>query len=295
MPHLRLVELEVLEALDGLLWLRTGEEVSARFGISQPTVSRYAAKALATFDLEMVRVNGEWELVGDQVYLHLEREVHQLARRLGYRPMRLEATYWTAPTLCSDLPSRWVLGQSNIVGVKRNFSLLQERIVDAWIAGLPDLPTAAQQPDLTAVVLTRMPVFFTCAPGHPLLERGAISYDDIAEFPTLALPDGSYPKVEAALKQIGLWNDGVRMSRYRRDRWEGKSESELVIGYGTALSMRVNGGNLCELPLKLPFDSGEALVVKKDLLSDPGVTELLAHLRAKLSALSAEMPEIELI
>lgn len=289
------VELEVLEALDGLQWLKTGEEVSRRFGISQPTASRYAAKALATFGLEMHRVHGEWEIVGDQTFLRLEREVHQLARRLDYRPLRLEATYWTAPTLCNDLPNSWILGQSNIVGVERNFSLLQDRVVDAWIAGLPDLPTACKHPELTAIVLSRMPVFFTCSPGHPLLDRDSIGYDDIAEFPTLALPDGSYPKVEAALKQINLWNDGVRMGRYRRDRWEGKSESDLVIGYGTSLSMKVNGGNLCRLPLRLPFDSGDALVLRKDLLAEPKVADLLAHLKENIKTLSAELPDIELL
>jgi hypothetical protein len=40
----------------------------------------------------MERVNGEWELVGDQTHLRLEREVHQLERRLGGRPLRPDAT-----------------------------------------------------------------------------------------------------------------------------------------------------------------------------------------------------------
>ena len=239
-----MVELEVLEALDGLQWLKTGEEVSRRFGISQPTVSRYVSKALSTFDLEINRINGEWDLVGDQTYLRLEREVHQMARRLGYRPLRLEATYWTAPTICTNLPGDWMLGQSNIVGIERNFKLVHDRIVDACIAGLPDLPTS-QHPSLTAIVLSRMPVFFTCSPGHPLLSMERLSYSDIAEYPTLALPTGSYPKVEEALKGISLWNDGVRMSRYRREKWEGRTESELVVDYGTPLSMSVRGGQVC--------------------------------------------------
>ncbi len=88
----RVVELEVLEAFDGIQWLRTGEDVSRRFGVSQPTVSRYLNKVLDVFELSMERVNGEWELVGDQTHLRLEREVHQLERRLGGRPLRPDAT-----------------------------------------------------------------------------------------------------------------------------------------------------------------------------------------------------------
>ena len=96
--------------------------------------------------------------------------MHQVARRLGYQPLRLEATYWSAPTICRQLPERWLLGQSNIVGIQRNYSLLRSCVIDAWIAGLPGLP-GSSDPDLAAVVLSCMPVFFTCAPGHPLLNR----------------------------------------------------------------------------------------------------------------------------
>jgi DNA-binding transcriptional LysR family regulator len=288
-----LVELEILEALDGLQWLRSGEEVAKRFGFSQPTVSRSCRKALAAFHLEMERRDGEWELVGDPCFLRLEREVHQMARWLQHRPLRLEATYWSAPTLCRDLPGSYMLGLSNIVGVKRNFQLLSERIVDFWIAGLPDLPTA-HEPDLTAVVLSRMPVFFTCAPDHPLVGQDAISYDDIAAYPTLALRQGDYPAVEQALKAVNLWSDGTRMTRYRRDRWEGRSESDLVIGYGTPLSMHVAGGNLVRLPLQLPFDSGDALVFRKEYALHPRVNELIDHLVAQLKQLAQVIPEIEI-
>lgn len=154
-----------------------------------------------------------------------------------------------------------------------NLQLLQERIVDGWIAG-PDLPTAAHA-DLQATVLTRMPVFFTCAPGHPILKKRRLAFNDVAQYPTLALPPGAYPRVEASLKRIGLWNDAVRMTRYPRERWEGRTEAELVIGYGTPLSMRVSGQTLCRLPLQLPFDSGDALVTATDYHSHPRVIELL--------------------
>jgi len=291
LPHV--VELDVLQALDGLQWLGSGEAVAKRIGVSQSTVSRHCAKALRVFRLTLQRWQGEWNLCGDQTYLQLERNVHQQARWLGQRPLRLEATYWSAPVIRSGLPAGWILGRSDIVGIKRNLQLVQDRVVDGWIAGLPDLPTAAQ-PELAALVLTRMPVFFTCAPGHPLLDRGSLTYADIRDYPTLALPAGSYPLVEDALKRIGLWNDEVRMRRYRRDRWEGKTEAELTIGYGTPLSMHVSGGRLCRLPLELPFESGDALVVHREFLGHPRLNELLGHLERCFRCVAQQVPAISM-
>jgi len=54
------------------------------------------------------------------------------------------------------------------------------------------------------------------------------------------------------------------MARYKRGLWEGKSEADLTIGYGTVLSMKISGENLVRLPLNLPFTSGEAIVVHRE-------------------------------
>jgi len=289
-----LIRLEVLEALDGLLWFGSGEEVSKRFSISQPTVSRYCRKALDLFGLTLDRQAGEWELLGDQNLLRLEREVHQLARGAGYRPLRLEATCWSAAALCADLTPAWMLGLSESVGVKRNLQLLKDRVVDCWLAGLPDLP-ASVQADLVSIQLARMPVFFTCAPGHPLLQRRHLDFFDIAPFPMLPLPVGFYPRIESSLKSIGLWNAGVPVARHRRDQWEGMAESGLMVGYGTPLSLRAGGGRLCRLPLNLPFDSGYSLIVHRDLLLHPLFNGLTDFLLARIRNLALEYPEIAVV
>ena len=242
----------------------------------------------------MERVNGEWQIYGDQALLRLEREVHQLARRMRCRPLRLEATCWSAPTLCANLTPDWMLGRSDIVGVNRSFQLLEDRVVDCMIAGLPDLPTSSH-PSLTSIQLTRMPVFFTCAPGHPLLKQQHLDYADIAEFPLLAPPHGTCPLVEHSLKSIGLWNDELHRGRSRRDGWERLADSEVAIGYATPLSMNVRGGSLCRLPLLLPFDSGDALVVCHDFLAHPLLEELIDCLLTRIHELVGECPEIDVV
>jgi len=287
------VDLDTLTALDALMWLRTGEDVFQRYGISPPKVSRLSRKCLDIFGVELQRVQGEWHIAGDPSMLLLERRVHQTARWMGHRPLRLEATYWSGPLLCTPTPDRWLLGLANIVGIQRNFQLVRERVVDACITGLPDVPTDDDE-DLVSINLSSMPVFFVCSPSHPLTREPHLCYDKIAKYPTLGLPAGSYPKVEASLKSIGLWNDYVRMSRYQRDSWEGKSEAELTIGYGTALSMAISGGNLVRLPLDLPFSSGESLVIHREFAEHQEMTSLRDLLLSRLESLSARYPEIQL-
>lgn len=289
-----MVDLDTLTALDALQWLRTGEEVANRFGMSPSTVSRLSRKCLQVFNLDLQRVDGEWNVVGDDFVLLLERGVHQAARWMGYRPLRLEATYWSGPLLCTPAPKRWLLGLANIVGTPRNFQLVRERIVDACLTGLPDIPHE-EDADLASINLSSMPVHFLSSPDHPLARRSSLSYEDIAMYPTLALPAGVYPVVEASLKSIGLWNDCVRMSRYRRDTWEGKTEVELTIGYGTALSMEVSGGDLVKLPLQLPFNSGESLVVRKEFAEHPETIGLRKAILSRLGELALKHPEIKLL
>jgi DNA-binding transcriptional LysR family regulator len=288
------VELDSLAALDALQWLRTGDEVYRRFGYSESTVSRQCRKCLQLFGLSQQRIEGEWCTVGDAHLLQLERRVHQLARWLGRRPLRLEATYWSGPLLATPTPAGWLLGLCNIVGIGRNFQLLRDRIVDVFLAGLPDLP-AADDPDLTAIVLADLPVFYVARPDHPLVGQRQLSVEQIAQYPSLGLPEGAYPKVEAALRALGLWNDPVRMGRYRRERWEGRAEAELVVGYGTSLSLEVSGGQLVRLPLELPFRSGEALVVRRDHVDRPELLALQHCLMERLGQLARRHPDLTLL
>ncbi|MDP5118440.1 MAG: LysR family transcriptional regulator substrate-binding protein [Prochlorococcaceae cyanobacterium MAG_34] len=289
-----MVNLDALTALDALQWLRTCEEVSKRFGLSQATVSRQSRKCLDLFGLDFQRIEGEWNTVGDATILALERCVHQVARWQGRRPLRLEATYWSGPLLCTPVPDSWILGLANIVGVPRNFQLVRERIVDACLTGLPDCPPAGD-PELTSIALSKMPVFFVVRPGHPLISQAQLSFADIAHYPTLGLPSGAYPRVEACLKKLGFWNDHVRMFRYKRENWEGKTEAELTIGYATSLSMEVSGGDLVKLPLELPFASGEVLVCHRDFIGHPRLLSLQSLLLSRLAGLAERHRDVQLL
>jgi DNA-binding transcriptional LysR family regulator len=289
-----MVDLDTLACLDGLIWLRTGREVASRLNLDPSSVSRRRRSCAGTFGVNIKKQGQEWVLLGDQTLLNLEREVHQLARLQGQRPLRLEATYWTLPLLCEPEPPGWIAGLSNLVGLEPNLALLRQRICDAWICGLPDRPDD-DDPELCSVQLCVMPVHLLVHPGHPLLKQADIELEDLQAFPSLALPDGAYPIVERELKELGLWDTPVPMRRYCQERWEGRSAREVTIGYGHCLSQAVSGAGLVPLPYTLPFCSGEALVLRREHRDQPALTSLIQELRERLQRLQQRFPELQLV
>lgn len=287
-----MLSLESLASLDLCIWLRSGQAAGRHLALNQSSVSRKCGQALELFDLKLIKQDQEWSLQGDPTLLQLERRVHQLARWQNLAPLRLEATYWSGPLLATPEPEGWMLGMCDIVGVGLPLALMRQGVIDGWIASGPDWPDP-DDPELVALPLCRYPVHLVVGPNHPLLNQGPITWDDVAAFPSLALPPGTYPLVEACLKQLGLWNAPVRMGRYRRERWEGQAEADLTIGYATVLSERV-AGSLVRLPLDLPLDSGESLVVRREFGQHPHTLGLAAELHRRLEPFAAAAPEITL-
>ena len=288
-----MLSLEVLASLDLSIWMRSGECAGQRLQINQSSVSRNCRRALHLFQLKLHREDQEWSVQGDTTLLQLERRVHQLARWQAMAPLRLEATYWSGPLLASPPPPGWLLGNCDIVGVGLPLALLKDGLIDAWIAGGPDWPEP-DDPDLATLPLCSYPVHLVVGENHPLLRQPCINWDDVAAFPSLALPAGTYPKVEACLQELGLWNSPVRMRRYRRDRWEGKTELDLTIGYATVLSELVAGAQR-RLPLNLPLNSGESLVVRREFARHPSTLALAAELLRRLEPFAADAAEISLL
>lgn len=291
-----MVSLDKLAALDLCIWLRSGEEAARRLAISQPNVSRKVRQVLSCFALKLQIQQREWSLVGPAIHLEMlamQRLVHQVARWRGLAPLRIEGTYWSGPLLLSPEPQGWIGGRHDIVGVQRPLEWLRQGVIDAWLAGGPDWPEP-HDPDFAVLPLCRMPVHLVVAPGHPLLERrDALSWDVVAAFPSLALPSGTYPKVEASLRSLGLWSTASRMGRYRRELWEGKGEQDLMVAYATVLSEQI-AGTLVRLPLTLPLQSGEALVVLRRWAEHPRLLALAALLRRRLQPFAERHPELEI-
>ena len=106
--------------------------------------------------------------------------------------------------------------------MNRPLSLLKDRIIDAWIGSYqPDLPEI-DDPDFCVIDLCHTPVKLVANQNHPLVGKRNLSQQDLEAFPSLALPEGWFPKTEAILRSQGLWSTEARMKRYQEERWEGR-------------------------------------------------------------------------
>jgi hypothetical protein len=86
------------------------------------------------------RQAAEWQVIGDQRLLSLQRRVHQHVRFQSSQPLRLDAQHWSGPQLLTPAPTGWILGNLNFLEYQRPEQLLRERIIDAWLASYADTP-----------------------------------------------------------------------------------------------------------------------------------------------------------
>lgn len=274
------------------MWLRTEVNVAQRFSISQPTVSRNIRKSCSVFGVELVRVDGEWELQGEQGLLNRERLVHQRHRLMGGRPLRLEAQYWSGPALCTPMPEGWIAGNFDFLEVERPLQLLRQGIIDAWLGCHPDVPSA-DDPEVLALRLSRVQPFFVVASDHPLLRRpGPLCLGDLREFPQLPLPDQAFPRVQEILHRYGLWNTPASWRRYRHDQWEGRSESDLYVSLATPFTIGLFPTPQVRLPVECPLEVGEVLLVRRDCFDQPPLQALRHLLLDRLLPWVARCPEV---
>ena len=294
-----MVGLEELSSLDFILWRRTGKLAAQVSGCNQSTMSRRLGRCLQTFDLQMVRREGEWELPSSAL-LQMERELHQRCRLAGQRALRLEAFPGAGRLLVHPLLAGWIGGSFDHIGVDRPLQLLRERVIDAWISdAIEDLPAAAERTDLVVMPLWRNPVQLHASAGHPLARERGLTDADLRDFPSLDIPAQGYRRSRALFHARGLGNIRVnncscKWSRYEQACWEGQTADQHTLVLSTPLN-RLSSGQLVRLDLDPVFANGGALICHRDLADQSAINLLLASLRSRLAGLKATMPELELL
>ena len=281
--------------MDGLIWLRTGSRVASRVSVSQSTVSRNARRCADVFAVDLVRRGGEWYLKGNLALLNLERQVHQLVRWLDDQPLRLEAQHWSAPLVSPSPVDGWIAGNLDFFEYHRPLQLLRDHVIDAWITSYPDVP--ADDPNLVSIHLSRMPMMLVVKDGHPLLDLGdRVSFEAIARYPILPLPDGAFPGFQQVLIDCGLWQPAAKDGPAEPPAWRGQSGVEdLLVGFATPLTLPLYGESFRQLPLRLPVEVGDALVVARAFIDYPQTHQLAAFLRTRLRSLAATTPELVIL
>lgn len=287
------VSIEWLDCLDYLIWLRSGAAAAQRLGVTQSTVSRNVQVVSKFFEVSAQKIDGEWRIVGDPSLLNLERQVHQEYRWSHDLPLRIEAQYYSGPLFCEGLPRGWQVGNFDFLEVHTPLQHLRTGVIDAWIGCYPDVP-GADDPDLACFDLTRVPTHLVVAANHPLVAlEDSVGLDQVRQYPSLALPDGAFPKVQQVLQGLGLWNLPMGLKRYDPEKWEGKIE-HLTVGYATCFSIGLFEIPQVILPCPIPLEVGDTLIVRRRYAEHPRLLALLNDLKATAVALSRRFAEVRI-
>ena len=289
-----MVNIEILSCLDLLMWLRTGDEVSTRLHLDQSTISRNFKKCCEVFSLDNCWSEGEYSISGNLELLNRERRVHQYHRWESGRPLRIEGMFWSSRTYLSEPIEGLMLGNHDFMSVSLPLSLLRDSIVDAWIAPFPDCPDE-NDPELASVHLTRSPCLLVADESHPIFNfEGELTLNEVMAYPSMALPNGAFPVFEAYAKSIGLWNSRSRILRYKKEKWEGRTESELITSFTSIFSLDMFATKQRIIPIKIEQEFGDVLVVKREYADHPRLSQLKVTLMDRLKPWVEKYPEVRL-
>ena len=133
-----MVELDQLDALDTLLWMRSSTTAAMATYSSQSTIIRRSRHALRVLGVDLYRGRSRWRILGDVSLLDLERQVHQEARFQGRSRLRLHMPWWTSRLLHAEsarqIAKRWVCHPEAVQDRADDpISLLKDRVIDACL------------------------------------------------------------------------------------------------------------------------------------------------------------------
>ncbi|WP_094555345.1 response regulator transcription factor [Synechococcus sp. 1G10] len=151
-----MVDLDRLEALDTLIWMRGSDAAAIAIFATQSTIIRRSRHALQAFGVSLQRGHGTWRVSGDSDLLDLERRIHQEARFCGNRRLRLHMPWWTSSLINAELRKqvaiRWTAHPDGVRNREDDpISLLKNRVIDACFVTPTQMPVV--DPDLSVIDL----------------------------------------------------------------------------------------------------------------------------------------------
>lgn len=151
-----MVDQEHLEALDAMLWMLGSHRAASAVHANQSTVIRRARHVLSLFGGDVERTSSGWRIRNTSTLLRMERQVHQLFRFRGSKPLRLHVPFWTARGLQQREIPHWIFNPPcESHSCANPLELLTERIIDACLLSPPqvELISPAQAAQLVMLPL----------------------------------------------------------------------------------------------------------------------------------------------
>jgi DNA-binding transcriptional LysR family regulator len=282
-----------LDVLDHLQLYGSTVKVADLLGLSQSSCSRRYRSLSDQLDLGFDR--------GDDGYvpsrnLDVLSAMREAAQKLRVRKALLRCSAgWQSPGW--SLSSGFRELQISSMSTGEVLSLLDGRLVDIWFGGLfecqPLIPTAIEVlqanrlvlgQTLLAIPLLRWEYVVVSHRNHPLQRRSQISPDDLAQYPSPALPLGVAPLFTRALQQHGLANCPYGHSEYSRSRWVGvaaDAHSLAVVPPHDLPTLETQLG-LLPLPYQLGIKEVMSLLGHRDVIADPCFSKSFQLLRDAL-------------
>lgn len=271
-----------LEVVDYLELFNSTVEAARILGISQSSCSRRYRAFSGRYGLNFDRIADRYQAANNfDVLASLRQASQKLRVRQG------------CPRICVG----WQLGGLEIpelreVGVVlplrpmniwRLVSLLEQRLVDMALMGLMEFESMLGHP-LSRLRARRMSMSpsMLCIPvgsydlqllahrQHPLQGTPELDPEQLAQFPSPALPLGMAPTLMGALQIHGLASQPCGLYEYDQDRWEGQARDGVSLSYGAPhrVPTLCNQYDLKPLSYELGIRECIGLVGHRDVISD---------------------------
>ncbi len=282
-----------LDILDCLQLFNSTVKASEALGVSQSNCSRRYRALSSCLDLDFERVGDAYMPQQNLDVLEALREgAQKLRTRRGQFRM---SRGWQVDPL--TLPRGWRQFPLVSMNSSRIMSLLESRLLDVWIGSLLefqpllDIPLGRLVPQrqplgqrLLCLPLFRFPLKLLAHQEHQLASSSPLSPDDLARYPSPALPMGTAPLLNQALQAHGLASCPYAGTDYDQERWEGVARDGHSLSYGPPQRLSEIGlrWQLQALPYDLGISDVAAVVGHRDVLSDPSFATAFQTLLAAL-------------
>jgi hypothetical protein len=178
------------------------------------------------------------------------------------------------------------------MNIWRLLSLLEQRLVDVALMGLMEFEGMLGHP-LSRLRARRMPLSASmlCVPvgsydlqllahrQHPLQGNADLDPEQLAQFPSPALPLGMAPTFMGALQTHNLASQPCGLHEYNQDGWEGLAQDGVSLTYGAPhrVSSLCTQYDLRPLSYELGIRECIGLVGHRDVLADAAFPATFTH------------------